>query len=74
MQVKEQQRKEQMHLGELKRREEERVKRENIKKCTEPQLTGLMNIYCDDTILELFKEICDNLGFIYRFEDGIFKI
>ena len=24
--------------------------------------------------MEMFKEICDNLGFIYRFEDGIFKI
>jgi len=22
----------------------------------------------------MFKEICDNLGFIYRFEDGISKI
>jgi len=74
MQVKEQQRKKQIHLEELKRREEERVKRENAKKRTEPQLTGLMNIYCDDTTLELFKKICDNLGFIYRFEDGIFKI
>ena len=74
VQVKEQQREEQMHLEELKRREEERVKRENIKKSTEPQLTGLMNIYFDDTTLELFKEICDNLGFMYRFEDGIFKI
>jgi len=74
MQVKEQQRKKLMHLEELKRREEERVKRVNIKRRTEPQLTGLMNIYCDDTTLELFKEICDNLGFIYRFEDGIFKI
>jgi len=74
MQVKEQQRKKQVHLGELKRREEERVKRENIKRRTEPQLTGMMDIYCDDTTLELFKEICDKLGFIYRFEDGIFKI
>jgi len=74
MQIKEQQRKEQMHLEELKRREEERVKRENIKRRTEPQLTGMMDIYCDDTTLELFKEICDNLGFVYRFEHGIFKI
>ena len=74
MQVKEQQRKKLMHLEELKRREEERVKRENNKRRTEPHLTGLMNIYCDDTTLELFKKICDNLGFIYRFEDGIFKI
>ena len=32
IQVKEQQRKKQMHLEELKRREEDRVKRENIKK------------------------------------------
>jgi hypothetical protein len=74
MQIKEQQRKEQMRLEELKRREEERVKRENIKRREDPQLTGLMNIYCDDTTLELFKEICDNLGFMYRFEEGIFKI
>jgi len=74
MEIKEQQRKEQMRLEELKRREEERVKRENIKRREDPQLTGLMNIYCDDTTLELFKEICDNLGFVYRFEDGIFKI
>jgi len=74
MQIKEQQRKEQMRLEELKRREEERVKRENIKRRTEPQLTGLLDIYCDDTTLELFKEICDNLGFVYRFEDGVFKI
>jgi len=74
MQVKEQQRKKLMHLEELKRREEERVKRENNKRRTEPHLTGLMNIYCDDTTLELFKKICDNLGFIYRFEDGIFNI
>jgi len=74
MQIKEQQRKEQMRLEELKRREEERVKRENAKKRTEPQLTGMMDIYCDDTTLELFKEICDNLGFVYRFEDGVFKI
>ena len=74
MQVKEQERKKQMRLEELKRREEERVKRENNKRRTEPHLTGLMNIYCDDTTLELFKKICDNLGFIYRFEDGIFNI
>ncbi len=74
MQVKERQRKKQMRLEELKRREEERVKREKNKRRTEPQLTGLMNIYCDDTTLEMFKKICDNLGFIYRFEDGIFKI
>jgi len=74
MQVKEQQRKRQMHLGELKRREEERVKRKNIKRSTEPQLTGMMDIYSDDNTMETFKEICDNLGFIYIFEDGIFKI
>jgi len=74
MQVKEQQKKKQMHLEELKRREEERVKRENIKKSTEPQLTGLIDIYSDDNTMEMFKKICDNLGFIYRFEDGIFKI
>jgi len=74
IQIKEQQKKEQMRLEEMKRREEERVKGENIKRGTEPQLTGLMNIYCDDTTLELFKEICDNLGFVYRCEDGIFKI
>jgi len=74
MQVKEQQRKKLMHLEELKRREEERVKRENIKKSTEPQLTGLIDIYSDDNTMEMFKEICDNLGFVYRFEDGIFKI
>jgi len=63
-----------MHLEELKRREEERIKRENIKRRTEPQLTGLIDIYSDDNTMEMFKEICDNLGFIYRFEDGIFKI
>ena len=74
MEIKEQQRKEQMRLEEMNRREEERIKRENIKRRTDPQLTGLMNIYCDDTTLERFKEICDNLGFVYRFEDGIFKI
>jgi len=74
MQIKEQQRKEQMRLEELKRREEERVKRENIKRRTEPQSTGMMDIYCDDTTLERFKEICGNLGFVYRFEDGIFKM
>jgi len=74
MQVKEQLRKKQMHLEELKRREEERVKRENIKKSTEPQLTGMMDIYSDDNTMEMFKKICDNLGFIYKFEDGIFKI
>jgi len=74
MQIKEQQRKEQMRMEELKRREEERIKQENTKRRTEPQLTDMMDIYCDDTTLELFKEICDNLGFVYRFEDGIFKI
>jgi len=74
MQIKEQQRKEQMRLEELKRREEDRVKRENIKRRTKPQSTGVMDIYCDDTTLDRFKEICDNLGFVYRFEDGIFKI
>jgi len=74
MQIKEQQRKKQMHLEELKRREEERVKRENIKRRTGPQLTGLIDIYSDDNTMEMSKKICDNLGFIYRFEDGIFKI
>jgi len=74
MQVKEQQRKKQMRLEELKRREEERVERENNKRRTEPQLTGLIDIYSDDYTMEMFKKICDNLGFIYRFEDGIFKI
>jgi len=73
-QIEEERRKEQMRLEELKRREEERVKRENTKRRTEPQLTGLIDTYCDDTTLELFKGICDNLGFVYRFEDGIFKI
>jgi len=73
-QIKEQQAKEQMRLEEMKRREEERVKRDNIKRMTEPQLTGTMDIYCDDTTLERFKEICDNLEFVYRFEDRIFKI
>ena len=63
-----------MHLGELKRREEERVKRENIKIRTEPQLTGLIDIFSDDNTMQMFKKICDNLGFMYRFEDGIFKI
>jgi len=51
MQVKEQQRKKLMHLEELKRREEERVNRENNRRRTKPQLTGMMDIYCDDTTL-----------------------
>ena len=54
MQVKEQERKKQMHLEELKRREEERVKKENIKKRTEPQLTGLIDIYSDDNTCLLY--------------------
>ena len=52
MQVKEQLRKKQMHLEELKRREEERVERENNKRRTEPQLTGLIDIYSDDNTME----------------------
>jgi len=60
-QIEEERRKEQMHLEELKRREEERVKRENIKRRTEPQLTGLIDIYSDDNTMEMFKKTCDNL-------------